>query len=60
MVKPAAFLNETYTELKQVVWPTRKEVVRLTLIVITLSVLVGIYIGGLDFIFAKIMEFILR
>ncbi len=59
MVKPVAFLNETYSELKLVVWPTRKEIIRLTLIVITLSVFVGLYIGGVDFIFAKTMEFVL-
>ncbi len=59
MVKPIGFLRETYSELKLVVWPTRKEVIRLTLIVITLSVLVGLYIGGIDFIFAKAMELIL-
>ncbi len=60
MVKPTAFLRETYSELKLVVWPTRKDVIRLTLIVIILSVLVGLYIGGVDFIFAKTMEFILN
>lgn len=60
MSKPVAFLQETYAELKKVVWPTRQEVFRLTLIVIFISVVMGIYIGGLDWIFAKGMEVILK
>ena len=60
MATPVGFIRETYTELKQVVWPSRKEVIRLTGIVLFLSVLVGLYIAGLDWIFAKLMEIILK
>lgn len=60
MVKPVIFLQETYAELKKVVWPTRSDVIRLTAIVLFLSVVMGLYIGGLDYIFTKAMEFILR
>lgn len=60
MTTPVKFLQETYSELKQVVWPTRQEVLRLTLIVITISVIVGAYIGVLDVMFTRIMEALLR
>ena len=60
MVPAVKFVRETYDELKQVVWPTKNEVVRLTLIVIVLSVLMGLYIGGLDWVFAKVMELLLK
>ena len=60
MSTPVKFLQETYIELKQVIWPTKQEVLRLTLIVITISVFVGAYIGILDVTFAKIMETILK
>lgn len=60
MTSPVGFLRETHDELKKVVWPTRNEVTRLTLIVLTISVLVGLYIGGLDFIFTKITELIVK
>jgi preprotein translocase subunit SecE len=60
MSKPVTFLQETYAELRKVVWPTRQDIIRLTLIVIFISVMMGLYIGGLDFIFAKAMEFILK
>ena len=54
-VKPLKFLKEVRSELKRVVWPTRQEAVRLTTVVIIVSVLVGIYIGALDYILSKIM-----
>ena len=60
MTTAVKFVQETYDELKQVVWPTRNEVIRLTLIVIALSVMIGLYIGGLDWLFTKIMELILK
>ena len=60
MTTPATFLKETYDELKEVVWPTRNEVIRLTLVVIAISILVGLYIGGIDYILTKITEFIVK
>ena len=59
MTSPRAFLLETYDELQKVVWPTRDEVVRLTIIVIFISVAVGLYIGGLDYVFTKLMGLLL-
>jgi preprotein translocase subunit SecE len=59
MVKPATFLQETYAELRKVVWPSRNDIFRLTAIVISLSVLMGLYIGGLDLLFSKLMELLL-
>lgn len=50
------YIGEIKTELKKVVWPKRSEVVRLTTLVILISALVGIYIGGVDYIFTKLLE----
>jgi len=60
MTSPITFIKETRDELRQVKWPTKDEVIRLTSIVIIVSVLVGVYIGGLDFLFTKTMEIILK
>jgi preprotein translocase subunit SecE len=60
MANPVRFLRETRDELKKVVWPTKQEVLRLTLVVITISLIVGIFLGGLDFIFVKIIEAIVN
>ena len=60
MVSPVAFLKETISELKKVVWPTRQEVIRLTFVVIFTSLLVGLLLGGADFIFTKAIELIIK
>ena len=60
MTTPVLFLRQTYDELRQVVWPTRKEIFRLTGIVIILSVIMGLYIGGLDWVFTQAIQFVLK
>ena len=57
--KPIRFVKEAISELKQVVWPTKKQVVRLTLVVIVVSVIAGLLMGGLDFNFAKLLALII-
>ena len=53
MSKITEYLEETKTELKHVIWPSRSQTFYYTLIVIILSVLVGYYLGIFDFIFSK-------
>ena len=57
---PVIFLKEVRDELKKVVWPTRAEVIRLTAVVIIVSLLVGLYLGGLDFILTKILALVIK
>jgi preprotein translocase subunit SecE len=57
---PVSFLRETKDELKKVVWPSRQEVIRLTTVVIIVSVLVGLFIGGIDFILTKALSVIVK
>jgi len=56
MLSPVVFIQEVRTELEKVSWPTREQVTRLTLVVISVSIGVALLIGGLDFIFTKLME----
>ena len=60
MITPVLFLRQAYDELRQVVWPTRKEIIRLTSIVIILSVIMGLYVGGLDWIFTQAIQLVLK
>ncbi len=60
MASPVTFLKETRDELKKVVWPTRQEVIRLTGVVILVSLIVGMFLGGLDFVFTKVMEVVVK
>lgn len=57
---PFSFFRETRDELKKVVWPTRQETIRLTFVVIVVSLLVGLFLGGLDFVFVKIIGTIVK
>lgn len=41
------------TELSQVVWPKRNDVIRMTIIVLAISAAVGIYLGGIDYLLTK-------
>lgn len=51
-----SFVREVRVELSKVVWPKRQEVVRLTLIVLVISIIFGAFTGGLDYIFTKLLE----
>ena len=52
-VNPVEFLQETVSELKKSVWPSRDEVARLTVVVMVLSVVAAFFLGGLDQIFKQ-------
>jgi preprotein translocase subunit SecE len=53
MNKAVTFLKEVRVELSKVVWPTRSQTIRLTMMVISVTVLVGVFIAGVDFVLAK-------
>ena len=57
---PVIFLKETRDELKKVVWPTRDEVIRLTSVVIIVSLIVGIFLGGIDYILTNLLTLIIK
>ncbi|GAI02141.1 unnamed protein product [marine sediment metagenome] len=54
--KIITFLKEVRLEMKKVNWPTRKETIKYTLIVIGVSFGVAVFLGGLDFIFTTILN----
>ena len=53
------YLVEAWAELKKVAWPTRETVIRLTLLVVAVSVAVGVYIFVLDRIFNTLVDQVL-
>ena len=50
------YLIESWSELKKVAWPTRETVIRLTILVVAVSIGVGIYIFVLDRIFNTLVD----
>ncbi|MBI2621258.1 MAG: preprotein translocase subunit SecE [Candidatus Levybacteria bacterium] len=57
---PVTFVKQALDELKKVKWPTRIEIMRLTISVLIISAIVGVFLGGLDFIFTKGMDLIIK
>ena len=57
-VAPARFLKEVAAELKKVTWPTRQETIKLTAVVIAISVIVGAFIGSLDAALVKLTSLV--
>ena len=47
------YLRDTRAELRHVTWPTKNEAINYTIIVIAISVGTGLFLGLLDFVFAK-------
>jgi preprotein translocase subunit SecE len=55
-MKITEYLKETKTELKHVIWPSRKQTFYYTLIVVVLSALTAYFLGVFDFIFSRGLE----
>ena len=50
------FLEECWAELKKVHWPARKETQAATIVVIIGVVIVGLYLGLVDFLLSVIIR----
>ncbi len=59
-ISPVVFFGEVKSEMAKVTWPTKDQVIRLTAVVIVISLIVGIFVGLLDLSFTKIVEFLVK
>ena len=50
------FIDEAWSELKKVTWPTREQVRNLTVLVFAISFVVGLYITVLDQVFQGLLR----
>ena len=53
------FAQECWSELQKVTWPDRQTVIRLTVLVILISAIVGAYILGADQVFTWLVNNVL-
>jgi len=53
------FVKEAKVELKKVTWPTPKQTLASTAVVIIIVFIVAIYLGIVDFVLAKLVKFVL-
>ena len=54
------FLNEVFVEVKKVTWPTRKETIAHTAMVILTVILVAVFLGVVDAGLLRIIGNVLR
>ena len=50
------FLDEAWSELKKVTWPTPAQTRNLTILVVVVSAAVGVYIAFFDLLFTEIIR----
>jgi preprotein translocase subunit SecE len=53
------YFRETMGELKKVNWPTRKEAINLTIIVLVVTASTSLFLGLMDFLFTQLFVLIL-
>jgi len=55
VVRTKAFCVEVVTELKKSAWPTRKDLLDSTVMVIVTMLILGIFVAAADFMFQRIV-----
>lgn len=58
--KKKGYLIGITEELKKVTWPSRNQVIKLSFVVISISLIIAFYIGLLDIMLAKLLEFLTK
>ena len=53
------YIREVKAEFAHIAWPTSKQVVVYTMLVLAISAVVAVYLGGLDFVFKLFVQNIL-
>ncbi len=56
MFRPIEFIRSVKLELAQVKWPSHKEALKMTILVIVTSTAVALYSGGLDYLFTTMLQ----
>ncbi len=54
------YFSEVTTELQKVSWPSKEATIQMTILVITVSTLVALYLGGLDYLFTQLMGLLIK
>ena len=59
ITKIIQFFQEAKVELKKVNWPTRKELIDSTKVVLISSILLIIFIGAIDYVLSRVINILL-
>jgi preprotein translocase subunit SecE len=53
------YLKDTQGELKHVSWPTQKQTIYFTIVVIAVSIFTAVFLGAFDLLFEKLLSYII-
>lgn len=53
MPKIIQFLQEVKTEFKNISWPKKDSLIQLTIVVISISIIISLILGGFDYLFTQ-------
>jgi preprotein translocase subunit SecE len=53
------FVLEVMAEFRKVTWPSRSELANSTVVVIVVTVVLAFFLGGVDIVLARVVEWIL-
>ena len=54
------YLNEVRGEMAKVTWPAREKTIKIVGLIIIISIVMGVFIGGLDFLLSRLLSIILQ
>jgi len=54
------YIRETRGELKHVSWPTRRQAIAYTAIVMAISLTLAIFLGLFDYLFTFLLQFVIN
>ena len=60
MTKVLTFFKEVQAELSKVVWPSREQTIRYSILVIVVAVTVGLFLGLLDYGLTLLTNFLIN
>ncbi len=54
--KAINYIQKSFEEMKKVTWPTQKQAKSYTILVISISLIVAVFLGSLDMMFQAIIK----
>jgi preprotein translocase subunit SecE len=54
------YLRDTMAEMKQVTWPTQKQALLYTVLVVVIAVITSLFLGAFDFLFTEGVKLIVE
>ena len=53
------YIKKVYLELRKVTWPTRKDLINSTIVVVVISAIVALIIFALDTVFSNLLQLLM-